>query len=298
VAETRHAEALSDWFAPEHIVRGGSFLHLDEVESSDPGALVFCQTVRHLRTALTNPHVTCILTTRSLLPETSTGGLAVAEDPRLEFFKLYNVLRDQGRMRPFDQFGIGRDCQIHPSSIVSERVVLGARVVVGPGAVIEDYCVIGDDTYIGSGVIIGAEGLFTLNDGLRPLRIAHAGHVVVGANVTILSGSVVARSLYRSPTRIGDGTRIAILTNIGHGVTIGDRCVVSGNCVVAGRAVIEDEVWIGASCSIAQGLHIGRKAHINMGSVVIQHVKGDTSVSGNFAIPHSMHVKNYLRGRG
>ena len=58
-----------------------------------------------------------------------------------------------------------------------------------------------------------------------------------------------------------------------------------------------DEVWIGASCSIAQGLHIGQKAHVNMGSVVVQNVRGEASVSGNFAIPHSIHVKNYLRER-
>jgi UDP-3-O-[3-hydroxymyristoyl] glucosamine N-acyltransferase len=80
-------------------------------------------------------------------------------------------------------------------------------------------------------------------------------------------------------------------------VRLGARCVVSGNCIIAGRARIGAGAWIGASSSIAQGLSIGEGAQVHIGSVVVRDVAPKEAVSGNFAVPHAIHVRSVLRKR-
>jgi acetyltransferase-like isoleucine patch superfamily enzyme len=47
------------------------------------------------------------------------------------------------------------------------------------------------------------------------------------------------------------------------------------------EVIIEDDVWIGASCNILKGIHIGRGAVIGAGSVVTKNVSTYEVVAGN-----------------
>jgi UDP-3-O-[3-hydroxymyristoyl] glucosamine N-acyltransferase len=128
------------------------------------------------------------------------------------------------------------------------------------------------------------------------LIVRHAGGVVIGPEVLILAGAVVAKSLYARYTQIGDSSQIGIMANIGHGVTLGTRCVISSHCVIAGRCALGDRVWMGVSSSIGPGLTVGAGAQIKMGSVVVQSVPEGQTVSGNFAIPHTRNIRQMLKG--
>ena len=287
---------LVGYFERSFVARDGEFDHLDEVECQTPGALVFCQQLDYVQLAAKNPCVSCIVTKPELAKEAEGKGLALASDPRLAFFRLYRRLFEEGRLQSQLDFGVGGNVRIHPSAVVSKRTRIGDGVSIGAHAVIEDHCTIGDGAVVGPGAVIGAEGLLTVRDESgAPLRVPHAGSVSIGREVVILAGSVVAKSLYRTATEIGDWSQIGILTNIGHGARIGRRCVVSGNCVIAGRVCIGDDAWIGASCSVAQGLRIGERARVHVGSVVVRHVAPNESVSGNFAVAHGEHMRNFLK---
>ena len=287
---------LSEYFDQALLVRDGEFAHLDEAESQSPRSLVYCQQLDYLRAAARNPNVSCIITKPELVADAKDKAVALAPEPRLVFFHLYRRLFEEGRLRPQMSFGIGNRTSIDPTAVVSKLARIGDRVSIGAHAVIQDYTAIGDGTVIAPGAIIGAEGLLTVRDESgAPLLVPHAGGVEIGRDVVIFAGAVVAKALYRTPTKIGDQSQIGILSNIGHGARIGVRCVVSSNCVIAGRVQIGDGVWVGASSSIAQGLHIGDGARIHLGSVVVRHIAPNESVSGNFALTHAAHVRNFLK---
>lgn len=286
---------LSDFFKEEHIVTDGTFTQLDEVDTSEKGSLVYCLDLKFLKKAIAGEYVSCIITTPELAHDTPEKGVVISPNPRLDFLKLYIRLTEEGLNAPVMECGIGSNCTIHPSAVVSKKTRIGDNVVIGANSVVEDQTIIGDNTYIGSCVTVGAEGLVNVDDGESKLFIKHAGGVEIGKNVAILSNSAIAKSLFRSFTTIGDHSRIGILSNIGHGAKLGKNCVISGNCVVAGRTVLGDNVWMGASSSIAQGLRIGRNAQIKMGSVVIRDVQDNEVVSGNFAMLHTRNMKQYLR---
>lgn len=291
----KNAYRLSDFFSSPDLVRDGAFTHLDEAEARETGALVFCQNLAFLELANANPNVTAIITTPELAPEARAPAVATSADPRLAFFRIYGGLAaDDAAPEPAGP-GVGEACQIHPGAAISNRARIGSGVTIAANAVIESDVEIGDGCYIGANAVIGAEGMMTVwqPDG-TPLIVRHAGGVSIGRGAVILAGAVVAKSLYRRYTRIGDYCQIGIMANIGHGVSLGDRCVISGNCVVAGRTVLEDGVWMGVSASVAPGLRIGAGAQIKMGSVVVGDVAAGQVVSGNFALPHKVNMKHHL----
>jgi UDP-3-O-[3-hydroxymyristoyl] glucosamine N-acyltransferase len=289
---------LSDFFPAKHVLRDGEFSRLDEAASRLPGTFAYCQQLDYLQLAARNANVSCILTKPELAADAGDKPVVVMADPRLEYFRVFRELFYSGSLLPKLEPGMGSGGNIHPSAVVSKRARIGSNVSIGANAVIEDFCDIGDGTIIGPNVVIGAEGMqIVWDESSKPLVVPHAGTVSIGENALILAGAIIARSLYMSASEIGPGCQVGILSTIGHGVRLQERCVVSGNCVIAGRVSVGTDAWIGASCSIAQGLTVGKRAKIKMGSVVVRDVADDEVVSGNFAIPHSLHVKAYLKSR-
>ena len=291
----KNLKRLSDSFSITEILRDSAYAYLDEAGTVHPNSLVFCQNLAFLEIANANPNVVAIITTPELATEACAPGVAVSTNPRLAFFRIYRQVAVADMAYSPSAFGQGTGCNIHSSAVVSSRTRIGNHVTIAANAVVEDFVEIGDNTYIGANAVIGAEGMITVweQDG-SPLLIKHAGGVKIGHDVVILAGAVIAKSLYRSYTRIGDYSQIGILANIGHGVGIGKRCVISGNCVVTGRTELGDNVWMGVSASVAPGLKIGAGAQIKMGSIVVRDVPPAQVVSGNFALPHKVNMKHYL----
>ena len=291
---------VSEFCHARKVLRDGTFVALDEVDSNISGALVYCQNLHYLQRALNNPHISAIVCPPDLADElfgsSSDVAVVITDDPRRFFFELYIQLKQTGLMLPEMSYDKGSSCQVHPSAIISSRVRIGDRVRIGANSIIEDYTQIGSDVEIGPNVVIGAEGLVTVRqaDGSF-LYVSHAGGVEICDGCQLLTGSVVAKSLFRRFTHIGRYTQIGILANIGHGAYIGEACVISGNSVISGRVRLGDRVWVGVSASVAQGLFVGEDAQIKMGAVVVGDVLAGAKVSGNFAVSHRINATRYIR---
>jgi acetyltransferase-like isoleucine patch superfamily enzyme len=108
---------------------------------------------------------------------------------------------------------------------------------------------------------------------------------------------------YEHPVTIGKYSQINPYTVIygGDGVTIGDYVMIAPHCMIVagnhnhnqlempmrfavsyskGPIVIEDDVWIGANCTITDGITIGKGAVIGANSVVTKDVKPYDVVGG------------------
>lgn len=288
---------LSEFFERKDIVRDGEFAALENAGSYTEGTLAYCDTIHYFEMANENDNVTCMVTKQDYADRAKPQkGLVLAANPRNEFFKLHKYLLDRNMMMPQIKFGIGKNCTIHPSAAVSERTQIGDNVIISQNAVVRDYVVIGDNTFIGVGSVIGSEGLLYITENGNHFHIKHRGGVKIGNNVTILSNAVIAKSIHSTVfTTIGDYSIIGILANVGHEAQIGDNCVISGNCVIARRAQIGGGAWIGSSCVVREYVKIGVDAQVMAGSVVINDVKANQSVSGNFAMDHQKHLLHNLK---
>lgn len=197
----------------------------------------------------------------------------VVENPDESLVGLLHSLRAQ-RLGPgpsgvHPRATIDPGARIDPSATIGPGVVIEAGVTVGAhtridaNAVIAAGCVVGERCRIGAGVVIGGEGFGYITDKAtgRHTRLPHAGIVVVEDDVEIGAGTCIDRAKF-SATRIGKGTKIDNLCQIGHNVTIGQNCILCGLVGVGGSARIEDGVVIGGQTGIADNITIGKGAQL------------------------------------
>ncbi len=282
-----------EWKGFEH----GYFRRFGTPDDALPRSLVYSGNIHYLKRALVNRNISAIVTKPELaeyVVPVHEKTIFLAADPCFSFWKLFNKMVKNGQVGMEMQYGINNSCQIHPTAVVSKKVLLGKNVVVGARAVIGDYTILGDNVEIGPGVVVGAEGLQVVTHGTESIHIRHAGGVRIGQNSKVLANSVVARGLFPEWTEIGENTFIALLVTVGHQSKIGSFCQVSSNVVVGGSSIIEDRVTVGPSATISSSVTIGSEAKIKLGSVVITDIEPGKEVSGNFAGNHLANVKSFL----
>lgn len=94
---------------------------------------------------------------------------------------------------------------------------------------------------------------------------------------------------------LGDFNTINMSTTIGHDVVVGSYNSINPGCSISGYVTIGDETLIGTRSSITQGLKIGSKSFLAAGSIVIENVKAEQRVSGNFATNHMDRLQAYTK---
>lgn len=174
---------------------------------------------------------------------------------------------------------VGRGAVIGPRTALFEGVRLyedctvGADCVIHSGVVIRERCSVGDRAILASGVVIGTDGFGyrPAPDGRSIVKIPHIGFVEIGNDVEIGANTCVDRGKFGA-TRIGAGTKIDNLCQIGHNVEIGRSVVISGLAGIAGSAKIGDGVQIGGGSGVADHIVVGRGARLAARSAVMNDV--------------------------
>ena len=207
--------------------------------------------------------------------------------------------------------GIDPTARIHPTATVGEGVRIGAFVSVGAGAtvgartalfegvriyegarvgqdcvlhanvVIRERCSVGNRVILASGVAIGTDGFGyrPSADGRGIAKIPHIGTVIVEDDVEMGANTCVDRGKFGA-TRIGAGTKIDNVCQIGHNVEIGRCVVISGLSGVAGSTRIGDGSRIGGGCGIADHLNIGRGVSLAARSGVMSDIPDGATWGG------------------
>jgi len=175
---------------------------------------------------------------------------------------------------------IGENTDIGEAAGIHEGVRIGNNVEIGKGTVIHPNCVIYDNVRIGSdcilhsGVIIGADGFGYVRDGEAGyVKFPQVGTVVIEDNVEIGANTCIDRGAL-GETRIGEGTKIDNLVQIGHNVVIGKRVIIASQTGISGSTVIEDDCVIGGQVGfgdharVLSGAVIGSQAGVLPGKIV------------------------------
>jgi UDP-3-O-[3-hydroxymyristoyl] glucosamine N-acyltransferase len=196
-----------------------------------------------------------------------------------------------------EDVSIGPHCVIEPGARLGARAVvmaggyIGARAAVGeasflyPRVVVREECVIGARCILHAGVVIGADGFGFAFDAGRYHKVPQVGNVVIGDDVEIGANTCVDRATTDS-TRIGDGTKLDNLVQIGHNVSIGRHCIIVAQVGIAGSTELEDYVTLGGQAGIAGHLRLEKGAVVAAKSGVSRNVKPKEVVSGYPAIAH------------
>ena len=176
---------------------------------------------------------------------------------------------------------IGKNCSILPGAYIGGEVEMGDNCYIGTGARLVGEIHIGNNVIIRENTVIGADGLSTDRDeNGRALTMPQFGGVIIEDDVQIGALTVVARGAIDN-TILKRGSKIDNSTFISHNVVIGEDSFVVGETIMFGSSTTGKQAFISGNSTIRDGRHIGEKAIVGMGSVVVRNVEDGAVVKGN-----------------
>jgi UDP-3-O-[3-hydroxymyristoyl] glucosamine N-acyltransferase len=214
---------------------------------------------------------------------------------------------------PFVHVAAG--AKIGDGAVLHAGVHLGPGAAVGAGSVLYDHvvvrhgCTVGARCILHAGVVVGADGFGFAAEPVeaegegepggrivRHVKIPQVGDVVIEDEVEIGANTCVDRGALGT-TRIGAGTKIDNLVQVGHNVQIGPRCLLVAQSGVAGSSRLGPEVTLAAQAGISGHLSIGPGALIYGQAGVTSDVGPDDKVGGTPAMPAADFFRNAVRLR-
>ncbi len=118
---------------------------------------------------------------------------------------------------------VGDGTQIRAGAKIGDNVIVGRDCIIHPNVFIEDGCTIGDRVVLHSGVVVGADGFgFVRDPNGKYIKFPQIGDVVIENDVEIGANTCIDRGALGT-TRIGEGTKIDNLVQVGHNVDIGKQ---------------------------------------------------------------------------
>ncbi len=196
---------------------------------------------------------------------------------------------------------VGAGSTVYPYVYVGAAARVGARCRLMPGSVVMDGCVLGDDCVLQPGAVVGADGF-----GLAEVPGARSGHAweavpqvgvaILGDRVELGANASVDRAALGA-TRVGDGSKLDNLVQVGHNVELGPDCVLAAYAGVAGSTRLGRGVTLGARAGALGHLALGEGAKVGALSMVTRDVPPGEAVSGIPAIPHRAWLRHAARLR-
>lgn len=216
---------------------------------------------------------------------------------------------------------------IHPSAVIHEQALIAKDTLIGPfaviekGACIQEGAVIGAHSFVGAetvigknttlhahvtirercrvgqncilhpGSVIGACGFGYTSDATGHHKLRQLGSVIIEDQVEIGANSCIDRARF-SETRIGKGTKIDNLVQIGHGVHLGEHNLIVGQVGIAGSTTTGKRVVMAGQCAINGHIHITDDVILAARSGVISSIKEPGKYAGAPVQPLKLYLRN------
>jgi len=205
---------------------------------------------------------------------------------------------------------LGKEVHVGPFAVVAEGAVVGDRVTLYPGAYVGKGAAVGEDTvlhphvvlYEGvrvgkrvllhAGCVIGSDGFGFAPTPQGYRKIPQVGTVEIGDDVEIGANTTIDRAAL-GVTRVGPGSKLDNLIQVGHNVEIGRDTVIAAQVGISGSARIGNRVMIGGQSGLAGHLEVGDGVMLGAktGVMVSLSAKENRTWSGVPAMPHRTWLK-------
>jgi UDP-3-O-[3-hydroxymyristoyl] glucosamine N-acyltransferase len=186
---------------------------------------------------------------------------------------------------------LGARSVVHPQVVLYPDVVVGEECILHSGVQIRERCRLGRRVIVQNGAVIGGDGFgFARDQDGRYEKIPQVGIVVIEDDVEIGALSAIDRASM-GETRIGRGTKLDNLVQIGHSVTVGEHTVIAGQVGVAGSTHIGNRVTLAGQVGVAGHLKVGDGVIATAQSGIPSSVDAGEVISGYPAIDNREWLK-------
>lgn len=187
---------------------------------------------------------------------------------------------------------IGANCIFHSGVFIGPDVTIGDHCEFFPNVVIRERISIGSRVIIHAGSVLGSDGFGYRWDGKKHSKVPQIGRVIIEDDVEIGSCTCIDRAK-TGTTRIGKGTKIDNLVQIGHNVQVGRHCIIAGFVGLAGSVKLGTGVVMGGQSAVRDHVSVGDGVMVAGSSVVWNDVPAGTMVSGTPALPHRQSLREH-----
>jgi UDP-3-O-[3-hydroxymyristoyl] glucosamine N-acyltransferase len=239
-------------------------------------------------------------------PEIEAATLRI-KNPYLAFSRTLGIFYQPPVYEP----GIHPTAVIDPTAIIGEGAHIAAYVVIGPHvrlgnhatllphvviypgvqagshffahahAVVREDCILGDHVTLENGVIIGADGFgFAKNEAGHWEKIPQSGPVRLGNRVDVQANATIDRATV-GETRIGEGTKIDNLVQIGHASHVGENTLICAQTGLAGSSEVGNNVILAGQAGVAGHCAVGDGVILTAQSGISHDIPAGKVISGS-----------------
>jgi len=193
---------------------------------------------------------------------------------------------------------IGAGASVGPCAVIGDGATVGAGAVIGaccviaagasvgegselhPGVVIEPGCRVGSRCVLHAGVVIGSDGFGFATVKGEHRKVPQVGVVVVEDDVELGANVCVDRATL-GETRIGRGTKVDNLVQIGHNVQIGEHSLLVAQVGISGSTRLGHHVVMAGQSGAAGHLTLADGSMIAAQSAVMHDTSPRSTVAGS-----------------
>jgi UDP-3-O-[3-hydroxymyristoyl] glucosamine N-acyltransferase len=179
-----------------------------------------------------------------------------------------------------DDVEIGRNAVLHSSVTIYRGANIGDDFFAHAHVTVREDCRIGNRVLLQNGVTIGSDGYgFARNADGSWYKMRQSGITVIEDDVEIQAHSVIDRATV-GETRIGRGTKVDNLVQVGHACKVGAHTMLCGQVGLAGTTKVGDRCILAGQVGTAGHLTIGDRTVLTAQSGVPSDVPADSVYSG------------------
>lgn len=248
-------------------------LGINEIHRVEVGDIVFVDHPKYYDKALNSNASIVIINKDVKFPPGK--GIIITEDP----FRSFNFLTSFFKPLVFnakqvsDSAEIGNNCRIHSTAVIGDNVKIGNNCIIHPNVTIYEGCEIGNNVIIHANTVIGGHAFYYKRLADHFERLNSCGTVIIEDNVDIGASCTIDKGV-TAITRIGEGTKIDNLVQIGHDTIVGKMCLFAAHVGVAGCCNIGNYVTLWGQVGTTSGITIGDGATILGKSGVSKSLEG------------------------
>jgi UDP-3-O-[3-hydroxymyristoyl] glucosamine N-acyltransferase len=297
---------------------------VDALDTAGPRDATFLSNPRyHSLLPQSKAGVVCVT---PLVPQPPGKNLLLSDDPSFTFQKIAHAFFSPEESRS-GFTGIHPTAVVHPSARLGLHVHVGPYAVIDKNVVIQDHTVIGAAVYIGPfahigshchihphvtvrercqighrvilqpGAVIGSCGFgFNTNAQGEHIKLEQLGIVVIEDDVEIGANTTIDRARFKT-TRIGRGTKIDNLVQIGHNVALGPHNLVVSQTGIAGSVKTGRHVVFGGQAGIVGHIEIADEVLIASRGGVSKSMPKKGKYAGSPVLPLIEHNRQQVHLR-
>lgn len=254
-------------------------LGLNEIHVVKPGDIVFVDHPKYYDKAINSAATVILINKKIDCPEGKA--LLISDDP----FRDFNILINHFKPFKSSNVAISESATVGEGTIVQPNVFIGNNVAIGKNCLIQsnvsiyDDTVIGDDVIIHAGTVLGGSAFYYKNRPEGFDQLNSGGRVYIENGVHIGANCAIDRGV-TADTRIGEGSKLDNLIQIGHDTVIGRNCLIASQVGIAGCVIVEDEVTIWGQVGVKSGLTLAKGTVLYAQSGLSQSTEENTSYFG------------------